>query len=144
MESGLHFNMANIKSSFLLDSDIAEELSQQIDKNISTWSCWPVDASQIRTNLSYEPEIIRVPSAENETELTLPVSCMVSNGICSIAPAMDGMAGNDVFHFRHSFVFLDQVANTEMYKWGVDAAAGLPAKYVAKFAASPVSLSNSA
>lgn len=36
MERGLHFNMANIKSSFLRDSAIAEELSQQISENIST------------------------------------------------------------------------------------------------------------
>lgn len=35
MKRGLYFNMGNIKSSFLRDSEIREDLSEQIDQNIS-------------------------------------------------------------------------------------------------------------
>lgn len=66
MKSSLHFNMADIKSSFLRDTDITEELSQQIDRNISKvlrYACrhWvdhlcsaeAVDTKQLQDCLSY-------------------------------------------------------------------------------------------
>jgi hypothetical protein len=96
----------------------------------SSFSSTPVDASHTCTDLSFEPDTIRVLSLENATAQICPLADIVINGK-SILPLVfikTGMRVNWFFQFRERLVSCDHVANAEMYRCGVDSAAGLPVK----------------
>ena len=98
----------------------------------SSLSSTPVDASHTRTELSSEssePDTIRVPSLENATAVIRPAADILINGKSILfVYVKTGMRLNWFFQFRERMVSCDHVANAEMYRCGVDLAAGLPAK----------------
>jgi hypothetical protein len=109
-------------------------LENATNQTVSVWpfnsfSSAPVDASHTCTDLSLEPDTIRVPSLENATDqMTLSVDIVINGK--SILPlyVTTGMRVNWFFQFPERLVSHGHVANAEMYRCGVDSAAGLPVK----------------
>jgi hypothetical protein len=66
----------------------------------STFSVSPVDESHTRTNLSHEPETIRLPSLENATDEITPPAQSVINGMSPRCALMKlGILGKCLLQF---------------------------------------------
>ena len=105
---------------------------------LSTFSSTPFKASHIHTNPSSDPETIQEPSLENAAQCTsLSVSIVINGTIPPSFPWIclnEGIKGNCLCQPSTIAELFGHVANDEMYKWGVDSAAALAVKYVAKLA----------
>ena len=78
----------------------ATELTDEVWP-FSTFSCLPVDASHTRTELSYEPETMCVPSVENATNLTtLPTLRVINDIPLREALVNDGIPGKRLLQPR--------------------------------------------
>jgi hypothetical protein len=83
----------------------------------NVFSSTPVEASHTRTDLSGEPETIRVPSLENATPNTLDLVCMFISGTVVLLHVYvtEGARENCFFHIRDITEFRDHVINEDMY-----------------------------